>query len=261
MSGFLRIFRAEFRKFLTVRSSIIGVTVNAALTIGFGALICAVMNQQYTSLSYQERLTFEPVIFSFAGILFGQFAAGVIGAQFITSEFATGAIHTTLAASPRRLTLFAAKAAVLKVVLLVVSAMSVIVSFVVGQALLNGPGVPRAHFSDPGVWRQIILTILYLVLLGLTALAIGFLLRQTAATISVFVVVLLVLPIIDVLLPSSIRDATFKYLPSSLGRAMMSGETAYIYPVFSPWASAGIFVAYVVVLSAVSAYLFQRRDT
>jgi hypothetical protein len=143
----------------------------------------------------------------------------------------------------------------------VVSTVSVFASFFIGQALLNGPGVPRAHLGDPGVWRQIVLTIVYLVLLGLTALAIGFLMRQTAAAISVFVVVLLVLPIIDVLLPSSIRDATFKYLPSSLGRSMMSGESAYIYPVFSPWTSTMIFIGYVIVLSGVSAYLFVRRDT
>jgi len=260
MSTFLRTFRAELRKFVTVRSSLNGVVISAVLTIGFGALICAVMNKQYASLTYQERLTFEPVIFAFAGVLFGQFAAGVIGAQFITSEFATGAIHTTLASSPRRLTLFAAKAAVIKIALLVVSTFSVLASFFIGQALLNAPGVPRAHLGDPGVARQIVLTIAYLVLLGLTALAIGFLMRQTAAAISVFVVVLLVLPIIDVLLPSSVRDATFKYLPSSLGRAMMSGETSYIYPVFSPWTSAGIFLIYVVLLSAVSAYFFYRRD-
>ena len=93
MSTFLRTFRAEFRKFVTVRSSLNGVVISAVLTIGFGALICAVMNKQYASLTYQERLTFEPVIFAFAGVLFGQFAAGVIGAQFITSEFEIGRAH------------------------------------------------------------------------------------------------------------------------------------------------------------------------
>ena len=260
MRRFVDALRSEFRKFLTVRSSIIGVAMTAGLTIGFGALICFVMRQQYPSLSVQEKLTFDPVVFAFAGILFGQFATGVIGAQFITSEFATGAIHTTLASVPSRWSVLFAKASVLKIVLIVTSAVSVIISFFVGQSILAAPGIPVAHISDPGIARQVTLTALYLVLLGLLAMGLGFILRQTAATISVYVVVLLVLPIIDVLLPSSFRDATFKYLPSSLGRSMMSGSQPYIYPVFSPWVSTGIFVAYLVVLFGVAGFLFAKRD-
>lgn len=260
MSRFVDAFRAEFRKFITVRSSLVGVAMTMGLTIGFGALICFVMRQQYPSLSVQEKLTFDPVVFAFAGVLFGQFATGVIGAQFITSEFATGAVHTTLASVPSRSTVLLAKAAVLKIVLIATSVVSVTVSFFVGQAVLSGPGIPVAHFSDPGILRQIGLTALYLVLLGLFAMGLGFILRQTAATISVYVVVLLVLPIIDVLLPSSFRDATFKYLPSSLGRSMMSGSQPYIYPVFSPWVSTVIFAAYIVALFLAAGVLFAKRD-
>jgi ABC-2 type transport system permease protein len=260
MSRFLDAFRSEFRKFLTVRSSLVGVAMTAGLTIGFGALICFVMRQQFPTLSVQEKLTFDPVVFAFAGVLFGQFATGVIGAQFITSEFATGAIHTTLASVPGRWTVLFAKASVLKIVLIITSAISVTISFFVGQAILSGPGIPVAHISDPGITRQVILTALYLVLLGLLAMGLGFILRQTAATISVYVVLLLVLPIIDVLMPSSIRDATFKYLPSSLGRSMMSGSQPYVYPVFSPWVSTAIFIAYIVALFGVAGFLFAKRD-
>jgi len=260
MNRFLDAFRAEFRKFFTVRSSLVGVAMTMGLTVGFGALICFVMRQQFPTLSVQEKLTFDPVVFAFAGVLFGQFATGVIGAQFITSEFSTGAIHTTLASVPGRWTVLFAKASVLKIVLIVTSVISVAISFFVGQAILSGPGIPVAHFSDPDIARQIALTALYLVLLGLMAMGLGFILRQTAATISVYVVLLLVLPIIDVLMPSSIRDATFKYLPSSLGRSMMSGSQSYIYPVFSPWVSTAIFIAYIVALFAGAGLLFAKRD-
>lgn len=257
---FLLALRAEFRKFFTVRSSLIGIAMTAGLTIGLGALICWVMRQQYATLSIQDKLTFDPIVFAFAGIFIGQFTVGVVGAQFITSEFATGAIHTTLAAVPSRWTVVLSKIGVVKVVLIATSLISAVVSFFLGQAILASPGIPVAHLSDPGVPRQILLTALYLVLLGVLATAMGFILRQTAATISVYVVVLLVVPIIDALMPSSIRDATFKYLPSSLGRSMMSGSEPYVYPLFSPWTSTAIFIAYVVVMVGIAGLVFRRRD-
>ena len=259
-SRFFAALRAEFRKFFTVRSSLIGLGLTVGLTIGLGALICWVMRQQYSHLSIQDKLTFDPLVFSFAGVFIGQFTVGVVGAQFITSEFATGSLHTTLAAVPSRWTVLLSKIGVIKAVLIVTSLVSAFVSFFLGQAILAGPGIPVAHFSDSGVPRQVLLTAMYLVLLGVFATALGFILRQTAATISVFVVVLLVVPIIDALMPSSIRDATFKYLPSSLGRSMMSGTEPYVYPLFSPWTSTFIFIAYIVISVAVAGVIFSRRD-
>ena len=260
MSQLVSSIRAEFRKLLTVRSSIVGLALTFLLSLGFGALISALIRHNFATMTTADRLMFDPLQFALAGVMFAQFALGVIGIQSITSEFATGSISTTLAATPRGWKVLVSKAAVIKVAALVVSTISVFVSFFVGIALLKGPGIPTVGLGDPGVIRQLVLTILYLVILSVLGMGIGLLMRHTAGSISIFVVTLLILPIIDMLLPSSIRDATFKYLPSSLGRAMMTNKSEYLYPLFGPYSATLILSLYALALVGVGLFFFNRRD-
>ena len=103
----------------------------------------------------------------------------------------------------------------------------------------------------------------YLVLLTLLACAIGFILRHTAGAISAFVGILLVLPLIVQILPSSLSNSFERYLPSNLGLAMIlvtSRKTDFAGVLLGPWAAAGLLALYAAAVIALAAWLLVRRD-
>ena len=257
---FLSVIKAELLKLRSVRSSIIGLGVTAFLTIGFSALLSYLSTGRFSDHNGPPP-SLDGVSYALVGTNFAQFAVGVIGALFITSEFANRSIHPTLAAVPNRAYVVMAKAAVLKLAMIATAGISVLASFFISQAIIGHKMDMHATLSDGTTLRAVLFAILYLVLLTLIGFSIGLIVRHTAATISIFVSLLLVLPLITIFLPSSWRNPVMRYLPSVLGNAMTGGKAAtYSYPMFGAWAAAGVLVAYAVVLFGVGLYLFERRD-
>lgn len=251
------IVRSEWLKFRSVRSSIMGVAVTFVLTLGLSALVTSLLRAHWTTESAAARLTFDPVSTSLVGILFAQFAIGVIGALFITSEYSSGSIRTTLTAVPQRVELVLGKLVVLLASMFVVSEIACFAAFSLGQSIFSGV-VPTASLSSGSTLRAVILAGIYLTLLSVFACGLGLILRQSAATISVFVSLLLVVPLIFAFLPQSWQNDGSKFLPSELGRAMTAANGVSNH--FGPWTSLVIMVAYVVVILGAGVALFVRRD-
>ena len=78
-----------------------------------------------------------------------------------------------------------------------------------------------ASLSDPGALRSVVGAALYVTVAGMTALALGALLRNTAAAITTFVAVFFVIPPLTLLLPASLTDHFVQYLPSNLGGVLV----------------------------------------
>jgi len=239
----LDVTKSEWIKFRSVRSSVMGVVVFFVLTLGLGGLISWAVRSHWSTTSGIDKLTFDPVSTSLAGTLFAQFAVGVIGVLFITSEYSSGSIRTTLAAVSNRARLVSAKLVVLILSIIVVSELVCFATFLVGQAVFKGV-VPTASF--------------YLTLLTIIGFSLGLIVRHSAACISIFVTILLIVPIIFAFLPTSWQNSYEKYLPSELGRAMMSP--------FAPtndlgaWNAILLLVIYAVVIFGVGLTMMIRRD-
>lgn len=249
--------RAEWIKFRSVRSSIMGVLVFVVLTLGLGALITVAVRSHWHETTPVNRLTFDPVSTSLAGTIFAQFAVGVIGVLLISSEYSSGSIRTSLAAVPNRIRLAASKLIVLSVSILIISEIVCLIAFVMGQAIFSGV-VPTDSLANGAVLRSVVLAGIYLTLLAVFGFALGLILRQSAACISVFTSLLLVLPIIVLFLPQSWQNAFTKYEPSALGRAMMS--TTPPAQMFGAWTAFLVLVLYVAVTLGSGLFLLQRRD-
>jgi ABC-type transport system involved in multi-copper enzyme maturation permease subunit len=227
------------------------------LSIGLGALITSLIRVHWATMGTAQQLTFDPVSSTLVGVLFAQFAIGVIGSLFITSEYSSGSIRTTLAAVPNRVQLVSGKLIVLVTSMFVVSEVVCFTAFLMGQAIFSGV-VPTASLSNTTDLRAVIFTGLYLTLLSVMAYALGLILRHSAATISVFVSVLLVLPLILAFLPQSWQNDADRFLPSEFGHAMIS-----VTPVPNDFSAVGsliAFIIYVVVLLGVATTLVRRRD-
>ncbi len=95
------IVRSEWLKFRSVRSSIVGVVLTLVLTIGLAALVTWLIRRNWATTSFQQS-DFRSVQTSLVGVILAQFAIGVIGALFVTSEYSSGSMRTTLTAVPKR---------------------------------------------------------------------------------------------------------------------------------------------------------------
>jgi ABC-2 type transport system permease protein len=251
------VIRSEWIKIRSVRSTVVGVVVTLFLTLGLGALVTVLTRIHWNVVTPLQRATFDQVSTSLVGVLFAQFAVGVIGSLFVTSEFSTGSIRTTLSAVPKRYELALGKLIVLVASMFVVGEVASFATFSLGQAIFSGV-VPTASLSNSSVLRAVVFAGLYLTLLSVLAFSLGLLLRQSAACISVFVSILLIIPIIALFLPTSWQDGMRRFLPSEMGHAMIS--TASVPNNFGATTSLVVLVVYVAVLFALGVIVFTRRD-
>jgi ABC-2 type transport system permease protein len=98
----------------------------------------------------------------------------------------------------------------------------------------------------------------YLTLIGLFAMGLGAIMRNTAAGITAFAGIMFVIPPLISILPSSVANSIDPYLPSSAGQAMM--EIGHHAHTLSPGAGLAVFAGYVVAVIAAAAVLLVRRD-
>jgi hypothetical protein len=93
---------SEWLKMRTIRSTWWTLGTALVLTIGFGVLLSAATAAISGSEDGPSLGAVDAVSTSLAGMLFGEVTLAVFGVLFITSEYSTGGIRTTLVAVPRR---------------------------------------------------------------------------------------------------------------------------------------------------------------
>jgi ABC-2 type transport system permease protein len=253
------VIRSEWIKFRSLRSTVWTLIIAIVLMIGIGALFSAVTASQWSSFSPSDKATFNPVTVSLSGALFAQLAFGVLGVLFVSSEYSTGMIRSSMTVVPRRLPVLWGKIAVFAGVVGALSLITSFVSFFLGQALLSSEHLNVA-ISSPGALRRVIGAALYMTVAGIIGMAIGALLRHTAAGISAFVAIFFVIPPLLDLLPKSWRDSFAQYLPARAGEAIWS-VTRDGAKTLSPWVGLGLLCVYAIVLVALAAVRLVRKDS
>jgi len=255
--SFGHVVRAEWIKFRSVRSSWMTLAVTVLLVVGLGALFTAARAAHWPPRDPGELFTFDPTRISLAGVFLAQLAFGVLGVLVVTGEYASGTIRATFTAVPRRLPVYVAKPLVFAVLSLLALVPATFAAFIVGQQLLSSKHI-NTTLGAPGVTRAVIGAALYLVVIGLFGLALGWLMRHTAGAISTLFGVLLIAPILVHVLPSPWSDNVDKWLPSTAGQAIFGVRPEA--STFGPWTGFGLLCAYVAVLLALGAVMVSRRD-
>ena len=246
---------SEWVKIRSLRSSwlTLGIAVGALIVI---AVVGGILtNQDWTHMRPQRRANFSPVDASLTGVAFAQLAVGVLGVLFITGEYGTGMIRSTLAAVPKRLPVLWAKIVVFGSITLVLMEISSFLAFFLGQAALSSHGT---SISTPGALRAVVGTGLYLTGVGILGVALGFLVRVTAGGIAALVGILLLLPGIMNILPQSWQDTVSPYLPSTAGGAVY--QIRVDPGTLAPWTGLGVFCLYVIAAVAAAAAFLRSRD-
>jgi hypothetical protein len=254
-----RVALSEWTKLRSLRSTRWSLFAAVLLTIGFPVLFAFVTSSHWGSMSPSERADRHPLDIALAGVNVSQLAIAVLGVLVITGEYSTGMIRASFSAVPKRLPVLWAKTFVFGVVTLVLMVPSVLAAFYSSQAILSRHHILQVSLSHPGVGRSVLGGAVYLVLVGIFALGIGAIVRNTAAGIGTFAGIFFVIPPLMNVLPSSWNTAISKYLPSEAGRQLFSltHDSSSLAPL---WGGL-LFAAYCAFVVALAAVLLLRRDT
>ena len=167
----------------------------------------------------------------------------------ITGEYGTGMIRSSLTATPQRHPVLLAKTIVFATVTFLVSLAATFTGFLLGQQAQASTHV-QASLATPGADRAIIGAALYLTLIGLLGVGLGFLLRSTAGAIATLFGIVLVAPLLAQALPSPYNLDVTKYLPLSAGTQIIT--TVNPDPaLLAPWAGIGVTALYSIAALAV----------
>jgi ABC-type transport system involved in multi-copper enzyme maturation permease subunit len=204
---------------------------------------------------------------TFAGLI----AVVVIGAMFMTAEYRRGLIRTTLAASPRRGQVLAAKAVVIGSVSFVAALAASAVAVAAGIQESRSQG----EYVLPVSWltevRVIVGSAALLAVAAVLALAIGTLLRRSAAAVTAVIVGIVATYILGTaaVLPAGAAGWLLRVTPAA-GFAIQQSipeyhqvAAQYTPPVYFPlawWAGFAVLCGYAAAALAAAYVLLRRRD-
>ncbi len=254
------LMRSEWTKLRSVRSTMWTLVVTVVLGLGICAIATAETRSNWSTMSPSSIRSFDPTSLSLIGVFIAQFSIGVLGVLVMSAEYTTGTIRAVFSAAPRRQLVLLAKILVFATLAIVVAEFVSFTSFFLGQALLSSPAI-HATLSSQGALRAVVGCGLYVATLGLLGLGLATIIRHSAAAISAFVGILLILPLLVQALPSSLALEVRRFLPDHIGATMITTNNGFVGTgAFSPWVGLLILVGYAIAANVVGAVLLVRRD-
>jgi ABC-type transport system involved in multi-copper enzyme maturation permease subunit len=251
---------SEWTKIRSLRSSVAALGLLVVTTIGFTALFVGLTVAQWGQLDRVQQLTYQldPIrLILGAGFQISQLAVCVLGVLVISNEYSSGTIRASLLAVPHRTPMLMAKTVVFAAVVFVVGEVAAFAAFAVGAPMLHSK--VAVGIGDPGVLRAIIGAGLYGAVLGVFSIAVGAIVRHTAGGIAGIIAFVLVLAPLTQLIPGTIGDHVYAYLPTSAGQLMVNARQGP-EDLFTPWQGFGVMCLWTVALMLVANHMLRRRD-
>jgi hypothetical protein len=203
------------------------------------------------------------------GVIAGLMALIAVGVLFATSEYRRGMIRTTLAATPRRGRVLAAKTIVLGATTFLVGLVGAVGSFVLAIPVLRDhdfvePAFPRPSLIDGDVLRAVLLTAAFMAGVAVVGLGMGVLLRHSAAAITITIVLVLLPLIVGMILPGS-SPKWLMYTTLAGGMATQRAKPPTIllaepWAMIGPWAGIGVVAVWVAVTLGLAWWQLRKRD-
>jgi putative integral membrane transport protein len=194
-----------------------------------------------------------------AGSSFGQIAVAVLGALLITGEYSSGQIRSSLAAVPRRGRLFAAKAVVVAIFSALLGLVTVALTYLFSLPIL---GDKAGSLSNPEYLGFFWGTALAFAIIGLMAMSFGYILRSTAGSISLVVVLLFVIQI-----PLGMASAKWSWaayameiLPSTSGAAAADPYNLIVTTKLDYDVVIAAGYAWAIIPMIIAYFVFSKRD-
>jgi hypothetical protein len=252
-----RVAASEWIKMRSLRSTTWALLAAATSIVGLGTFTAiGLVVQRVPADGFADAAMTDPTGGALAGVSLAGYIVAGLGVLAVTSEYRSAGITVSLAAVPTRWHLVVGKALVVGTITFITSLMSTGFAFFAAKAVLATADV-TISLSAPGVPRAVVGAALYLAFLAVVGTAYGWLLRSTAGAVVALIGVLVLLPVLLYLLPTSLGAAISPYLPSNAGTAIMqlaAGDH------LAPWTGFAVFVGYVAVVLTSATALLRRRD-
>jgi ABC-2 type transport system permease protein len=203
---------------------------------------------------------------SLTGTYLGQAVVAIVAVLAVSGEYGTGMIRTTLAAMPHRITLLAAKAAVVAAVTLAAGIPAVLGSVLAGRLILPGHGYtpangyPALSLANGTVLRAAVGTVLYLALIALLSLGVATAVRDAAVAAGVVLGLLYLFPILAQVAGSPAVARHLQQIgPMTAGLEIQASTGLRTLPL-SPWAGLGVLAAWAAAALLAGALVLRLRD-
>ncbi len=208
----------------------------------------------------------DPAKLSLTGVQVGQAIVAVIAVLAISNEYSTSMIRVTLTAMPRRLTVLAAKAALVAGLVLAAGAVAVLASVLAGRLILPGHGFTPAHgypplsLGDGPVLRAACGSVLYLALIALLSLGIATAVRESAVAIGLVLGLLYVFPVVTSVVNNQHWQRHLEQIgPMTAGLYIQATVNLSGLPL-TPWEGLGVLALWAAGALIVGALVFRFRD-
>jgi len=204
----------------------------------------------------------DPARLGLAGVYLGQAVAALAGVLALGGEYATGMIHVTLTAIPRR-RLLVAKALVLAGPVLVASALALGAAMLAGTIVLPGHGFTAGHGYDLAGWataRAWCCATVYLTLVAVLGLGVAAVVRDSAVAIGVVLGLLYLFPIAAMAIgDQAVARRLDQIGPMSAGLDSQTTIDLHGLPL-APWAGLGVVALWAAGVIAAGGVLLWLRD-
>ena len=251
---------AEWTKLRTVASTGWLLLAAAALTIAVGAAVDA------AATCPSGGCQADPAKLSLTGVQAGQAIVAVIAVLAVSNEYSTGMIRVTLTAMPRRLTVLAAKAALVAGLVVAVSAVAVLASVLAGRLILPARGFTAAHgypplsLGDGPVLRAACGSVLYLGLIALLSLGVATAVRESAVAIGLVLGLLFVFPVVTSVVGNQHWHRHLEQSgPMTAGLEIQATTGVRSLPL-TPWQGLGVLALWAAGALILGALMFRFRD-
>ncbi|MCF8610481.1 ABC transporter permease [Gordonia sp. HY285] len=251
--GFGAVLRAEWIKLFSVRSTWWTLGATVVLGAGLTIVLCAANAEWLASDTADEA----PGSFITWGMMVAQICAVVIGALCVTNEYGTRMVQATFAAVPSRGRVMLAKSLLVSSLMFVVGTYTALLGYFGGNYFLDAQGIGLSF--DGAVARSMYGSGLFLAGIALLGVAVGFLVRHTAGTITVVLAVILILGNMVMMVPGAFGEWLGKLMPGNAGQAI-STPVPFTPDLLSAWPGFGVFAAEVAAVLAVAWVMLRRRD-
>ncbi|GAA2168595.1 ABC transporter permease [Actinomadura napierensis] len=257
---FQRALHAEWTKFRTEAGPVWLLLAAVALTIALGA------GADGSARCAPPDCASDATKLSLTGVMLGQAAVAILAVLAIGNEYGTGMIRTTFTAVPRRVTVLAAKGAVLAGTVMLAGAVAVPASLLAGRLVLPGNGFTAAHghppisLADGPTLRAAVGSVLYLVLIALLALGVATAVRDSAAAIGTVLGLLYLLPIVINVIGDPVWQRRLeKIAPMPAGLAVQATTDLAGLPI-SPWKGLAVLAGWAAAALLAATVLLRARD-
>ena len=209
---------------------------------------------------------------SLAGTFGGLIAVIVVAALTMTSEYRRGLIRMSLAASPRRGRLLAAKAVVMGAAAFVIGLVAAAIAVPAVRAVEHSKGMYVYYASTQAEVRMVVGTAALLAVSAVFALGIATIVRRGAAAVAAVIVVIILPYLLAVasVLPSGAAQWLARVTPAA-AFAVQQTVTAWPqvkasytptngYFPLSPWLGLGVLCLYAAAAYGVALRQLRRRD-